>query len=167
MQKLSDVAMSPTGWDSMANYAGDIPDDKWFVVMGRNRDSDVLTNSNWDVALEMLGGESETVEIVRFGHWACGWIEYLCVSSEDVEKVKIGEDIQARIESYPVLDEDHFSEAEMEEANDIWSRCYDKRDRIEYIRRYRNQFEFHSFSDLMSNVRGDYFSGYASELCQP
>lgn len=167
MEKLSDVAMSPTGWDSRANYAGEIPDDKWLVVMGRNRDSDVLTNSNWDVACEMLDERnSEDVYIASFGHWACGWIEYLCVA-QGTKAEEIGQEIVDRIESYPVLDEEAFSEAEHEEANDIWSRCYNKRDRIEYIRRYRDQFEFHSFSDLMANVRGDYFSGYASELCQP
>jgi hypothetical protein len=49
MNKLSEVAMQPTSFDSRSNYAGEIPDDKGLVCLGRNRDSDHLTNCNWDV----------------------------------------------------------------------------------------------------------------------
>ena len=58
MQKLSDLIKNPSGLDSLDNYAGEIPEDKWHVVLTQSRDSDILTKSNWAVALEELGGES-------------------------------------------------------------------------------------------------------------
>lgn len=163
MQKLADLVANPSGFDSLANYAGDIPEPEWLVVMTRNRDSDILTESNWDSALAELGGESESVQVFRFGHWGCGWWEALAVKA-GTNSEAIGQDIVNRVDSYPVLDEDDFSERESEEANRIWTDCYTIRERIEYIRKHRSQFDFHDFSDLRAVVRGDYFSGYASEL---
>lgn len=163
MKTLNEVAMNPTSFDSRANYAGEIPDDCWLVCLGRNRDSDLLTESNWTVALKKLGGESDDVQVFRFGHWACGWIEYLCVKQGSKAQV-IAENITKKIDAYPVLDENHFTELENDEANRVWAECYDKKDRVKYIRRFRNQFDFQSWSDLMSVVRGEYFNGYASEL---
>lgn len=163
MEKLNKVMGNPSGFDSMNNYLGEIPENKWLVVMTRNRDSDILTESNWNCALERLGGESETVEIFRFGHWACGWWEAMCVI-EGSESEAIGQEIEEDIKSYPVLDEDDLSEREMEEANRVWSECYNKKERLKYIRNNRSQFEFHDFRDLMAQIRGEYFSGYASEL---
>ena len=163
MQKLTDVMANPSGFDSMKNYAGEIPAENWCVVMTRNRDSDILTESNWESALEMLGGESDSVQIFRFGHWACGWWEALCVL-ENSPAQRIGEEIEERIESYPVLDEDDFSRREMDEANQVWESCYRWKERIEWIRRHRSQFEFRDLADLLAQVRGKYFGGCASDL---
>lgn len=163
MKKLRDVMKNPSGWDSLSNYTGSIPESEWLVVMTRNRDSDILTESNWENAIELLGDESETVQIFRFGHWACGWWEAMCVK-EKTESEVIGQKIEDRLSDYPVLNEEHFSEMELEEANRIWESCYNKKERLEYIRKNRNQFDFRNFSDLMQCIRGEYFSGYASEL---
>lgn len=165
MKTLRKLVENPSGWDSMANYAGEIPDAKWHVVLTRNRDSDILTESNWETALDELGGESEEngVEVFHFGHWACGWWEALCVAKES-PKFSEAEKIVERLDVYPVLNEDDFYNREMEEANRVWQDCYDARERVEYVRNYRNQFEFHDFKDLMACIRGQYFAGYASEL---
>lgn len=163
MKKLIDVVANPSGFDSLANYTGELPEEKLLVVMTRSRDSGLLTESNWDAALEMLGGESDAVEIHRFGHWACGWWEALCVV-QGSQSEAIGQNIVDKIESYPVLDEYDFSERETEEANDTWLRCYNKRERLKYIRNNRSQFDFHDFKDLLAQVRGEYFGGYASGL---
>ena len=165
MNTLYDAVKNPSGWDSYSNYMGEIPSKEWLVLLGKNRDSDILTNCNFDCALESLGGESETVEIFRFGHWACGWIEYLCVKS-GAESEKTALSIESQIEDYPVLDEEKFSDAETEEADRIWKDCYNTKDRIEYIRENRSQFDFNCVSDMLSCVRGLYFCGYASELIQ-
>jgi hypothetical protein len=63
-----------------------------------------------------------------------------------------------------VLNEEDYSEEEQEEAEVIWRECYQPQDRIAYIRKYRNQFDFSDFADLLGCVRGNYFAGYASEL---
>jgi len=164
MKKLSEIVENPSGFDSLNNYSGSIPDPEWYCLLTRSRDSDVLTESNWECAIERLGGEIEgEVEIFRFGHWACGWWEAMAVK-QGTKQFQEAEKIESELEDYPVLDDFHFSEREMEEANTIWSNCYNKADRIRYIRDNRSQFEFHDFSDLMAVVRGAYFNGYASEL---
>ena len=163
MNTLYETAANPSGVDSYSNYLGETPSEELLVVLTRNRDSDCLTESNWECALERLGGESETVEIHRFGHWACGWWEALCVKAGS-EAEKIGAEIESSLSDYPVLSDEHYSEKEQDEANEIWQSCYNENERIAYIRENRSQFDFWSFSDLLQCVRGEFFSGYASEL---
>ena len=91
--------------------------DDWLVTFSRNRDSDCLAESNFDAALKILGGESETVEIVRFGHWACGWVEHIFAHPSHAETVAT---IEKQIEDYPVLDDDDFCNRESEAAYEGW-----------------------------------------------
>ena len=57
-----------------------------------------------------------------------------------------------------------LDKVETEEAERVWRDCYSASERIAYIERNRSQFEFRSFADMLGCVRGNYFSGYASEL---
>lgn len=134
----------------------------WLIVLAVHRDSDCLTRSNFEVATKML--EAEGCAIERFNHWAVGWIDYLIINPECKDLVAIAERIRERIDDYPVLDEFHYSNLEQQEAQEIWSSCYRPKERVEYIRKHRSQFEFHGFQDLLGCVRGKYFAGYASEL---
>lgn len=163
LRPLKEIVANPSGWDSLDNYIGDIPEPEWLCLLTRSRDSDCLTESNWHCALQELGGESDNVSIERFGHWACGWWEALSVRAGTPEHAK-AKDIAERLEGYPVLDEDDFSERESEEADQVWRDCYSERDRIEYIRNHSGQFDFYDYADLLGCVRGKYFSGYAGEL---
>ena len=146
--------------------------DSWFgtpwtghyVFLGQNRDSDCLTRSNFRKGLEALGGKSDKVIVVREGHWACGWVEWIAIHEDDNAALKIADEIVGALSDYPVLDESDFSELETEEAEDIWTNCYDNAERIEYIRENPSQFEFQGFADLLSCCRGKHFAGYASEL---
>lgn len=91
-----------------------LPDKQnWLVLLGKNRDSSLLKQSNFDVALEMLGGESDDVEVCRFGHWACGWIEIIIVNPKS-KLANTAEMIEQAIEDYPVLDEEDWSNREYE-----------------------------------------------------
>lgn len=124
---------SPTPFDKKGIVLHEQGD--WFVLpTTRNRDSDHLTISNFDTALQLLGGESETVEIHRFGHWACGWFEIIIVKPE-TESAVIASDIERRIEDYPVLDEDDFSEREFLAASEYWARMSTK-ERIEICKKF-------------------------------
>jgi hypothetical protein len=163
MQKLSELYAAPTGFDSLENYCGpDLSGSDLLVLLTRTRDSDVLTESNWDKALEALGGESDTVIIHRFGHWAVGWIEYLCVRSGSAA-AEIAEDIDNALADYPVLDESDFCERESDAADKLWA-DWPVNWRIDYIRKNRNQFDFQDFRDLLACARGQYFGGCASDL---
>ena len=106
----------PTTFDRAGLALDDRQD--WIVVpCGRNRDSETLDESNFAAALATLGGESDTCEVHRFGHWACGWFEIIIVAPERAPEVKA---IAARLEDYPLLDEDDHSTREHEAINEAW-----------------------------------------------
>lgn len=163
MRKLLEVVKNPSAFDSFDNYIGETNFQDFECLLTRNRDSNVLAESNFETALEMLGGESENVQINRFGHWACGWWESLSVKP-NTPQYAIARDIEKSLAGYPVLDEEDWSNREQESADDLWRDCFNERERIEYIRDNRYQFDFADFTDLLAVVRGKYFNGYASEL---
>ena len=156
--------MTGGGIDSYANFIGDDSNYRdWFGILGHSRDSDVLEQSNFRAGLAMLGGESETVRIEHYSHWAVGWIEEIYVKPGSKAE-QIAREIEASLVDYPVLDEQDFSESECEAANKTWQNCFDNRERLEYIRKHRTQFNFQDFADLRGCVRGEYFLGYGNEL---
>jgi len=95
-----------------SSYSGERGD--FLVAAAVHRDSDTLACSNWQVLLDRLGGESETIVVERFFHWAVGWIDYLLVDPADTERVSIAEKSRESLNDYPVLDEEHFSNLEYE-----------------------------------------------------
>jgi hypothetical protein len=160
---------APSALDGPSNYVSwdrEAEDSiaQWLVLpCGRNRDSECFDESNFAVAVKMLGGEGENVQIHRFGHWACGWYE-LIVVRPDTDQAKIAHGIEESLENYPLLDDDDFSEREQVAADETWKNCFRPSERLEYVRKHRSQFEFHTFADLLGCIRGNYFAGYASEL---
>ena len=100
-----------------ASYSGGQGD--WIIVTTQHRDSDVLTRSNFAAIAEDLDAE-----ISRSGHWAVGWIEYAILEPtfSNVERVRL---IDEALESYPVYDEDRFSELEQAEARESLIMCVD------------------------------------------
>lgn len=101
------------GLDSFDNYIGEGSD--WVVVaVGRNRDSEILDESNFEAALDMLGGESETVQVNRYGHWGCGWFELILVDPKNKAALKTAYQIKQLMAEYPVLDESDYFEREYE-----------------------------------------------------
>lgn len=143
------------------NYIGEYIPDEYKVLLATSRDADCLTRSNWNTAIHLLGGEN--VRIDRFGSWACGWFEYLSVK-ENTPQYEIAEKIESDLKSYPVLDESDFSELEDAEADEIWKTCYNESERLQYIKENRYMFDFCSISHAKETIRGEYFSGCASEL---
>lgn len=94
--------------------------DKCFVFLGRHRDSDLLTESNFECGLAAIGGESDTVQIVREGHWAVGWVEWIAIHESDSKALEIADDILCALSDYPVVNEDHFSGLEWNAAQESW-----------------------------------------------
>lgn len=113
-------------WKPSAHDASglNLPDhQEWFVCScTQNRDSTILEESNFAQALKYLGGESETVEVHRFGHWACGWFEIIIVNPSREPEVTA---LEAKLENYPVLSDDDLSERESKEAYD-WFIGYER-----------------------------------------
>ena len=107
----------------------------WFVApVGRNRDSDHLYLSNWAAALALLGDESETVEVHRFGHWACGWFEIILVAPMSIAHVEALR-IESALEEYPLLDEEDHSNREFEACCEAWEAMGVGWDRIDACKR--------------------------------
>jgi hypothetical protein len=99
---------SPTGFDSKGAF---LPEQQeWFVApVTRTRDSGPFDESNFEAALKILGGESDTCEVHNFRHWGPGWFEIILVHPNREQKVK---KIEESLEGYPLLDEDDFCERE-------------------------------------------------------
>lgn len=111
---------APTEFDTKGLNADENDISDFVVLLGKNRDSDILAETNFDEALKILGGESETVQVHRFGHWACGWFELLLVAPERASEA---EAIQDKIDSYPVLNEDKYYTACSEARDKFWNEC--------------------------------------------
>src|SRR5262245_6049769 len=132
-------AFRPTGFDatgigSTTHGIGD-----FLVLLARNRDSDLLTQSNFDCALQELGGESDTVQVHRFGHWACGWFELILIDPADEKATETAQEIEDSLADYPILNDEHHSELEFTEASRLWEHT-SMRERVEVIQRYgRNE----------------------------
>jgi len=117
-----------------ACYYGERPD--WLIVLTRCRDSEILSNSNFESALSALGGESEYVGVERSSHWAVGWVEYLVIDPSQAELVKQAEGIQSQLEDYPIFDESDFLEREFNcylESWDSWGRDEYKKDAVKAL----------------------------------
>jgi hypothetical protein len=151
-------------WKLPRNYFGAEWPEYYGSGVGQHRDSDALARSNFASMLKALGGESKTVKVVRESHWAVGWIEWIAIHQSDTDSLRTADGIVASLADYPVIDDEHFSETELEEAYEVWERCYSVAERIEYIRKHRDQFDFESYAEMIDCVRGNCFRGYASEL---
>lgn len=150
-------------WTRPDNYAGA----EWpehFVAIGQHRDSDALVRANFKAMLKALGGETDTVIVVREGHWLVGWVEWIAIHQDDAKALQVADEIKAALADYPVIDDDAFSTEEDEEAQQTWANCYSDQERLKYIREHKSQFDFNDLADILAQVRGRYFRGYASEL---
>ena len=99
-------------WEYASNYIGEDYSD-YYVVYGRSRDSDLLTQSNWDQLEEEFDGK-EGVEIIRSGHWAGGWVETILIHEDAEDMLMKADDFAKQLSEYPVLDEEDFTNKEYE-----------------------------------------------------
>ena len=132
MQLFSEY--QPTVFDSKGSF---LPDQQhWFVFpCGLNRDSGPLEVSNFESGLRKMGGESDTVEIHRFGHWACGWFEIIIIDPESKQAI-IAKELESAFMDYPVIDEENYSEKENAYVNEVWNDCFNLHEKIELCAKY-------------------------------
>lgn len=101
-------------WTKASNYVGQ-DFSEYYIGPSRSRDSELIAESNFECALELLGGESDSVLVSRCSHWACGWVEQILVLKSCQKSVKILSGIADSLESYPILNDDDFYERENEQ----------------------------------------------------
>lgn len=159
-------------WAHPPNYMGATWEGFYVAPIARNRDSGALEESNWASQLELLSKHKADVPgediyspiVVSENHWAVGWVEWVAIHESNSAAIAEAERIAERLENYPVLNEEDWSRREDEEAQSVWKDCYNDKERVEYIRKHRLQFDFRNFADLLGCARGKFFCGYASEL---
>lgn len=99
----------------LRDYAGTV----WpatYVFLSQNRNSDALTRSNFIRGLELIGGESETVIVVRELHWFCGWVEWIAIHQDDARALQIADQIAGALGNYPAVDDEYWSALELDET---------------------------------------------------
>lgn len=122
------AAAQGSSWD-LDRYADDL---EWAGVgigPGKNRDSDAIDRSNWEVVVTELNERfpDETPapwNIAHLGHWAVGWVEFLCYNTGKPEVVEYFESIKSKLSDYPVLDESHHSDLVWSENHPDDGYCY-------------------------------------------
>ena len=152
LQKYSEFR--PTGFDPKGLNCEEYEICEWYVMpVSRTRDSGPFEESNFHTAIEMLGGESDHVQVHRFGHWGPGWFEIIIVDPNHEPTLEIAGSIVCSLADYPILDEEDCSEREYTAAHEVWESCYDVKDRIAYLRKQGVE-SWMSFIDLIETVRG-------------
>ena len=106
-------------WSRSENYIGESYFD-YYVLLFRTRDSGLVEKSNFQSALKALNGESDTVKVVRFSHWLCGWVEMILIHESDKESIDKGNEIEESLNNYPILDEDAFGELLSEKEKEMY-----------------------------------------------
>jgi len=117
-------------------YFGDLPfGETWARTFAHCRDSDTLEESNWNVITQdLLERFPDHTTIESYSHWAVGWCESLCVQmlTEDRKPTEAAYAVfewHKSLEDYPVADEEDYSRAEWESAQETWE-WLDMRERI-------------------------------------
>lgn len=121
-------------WTRPESYFGAEWSDYYSAGVGQSRDSSSLERSNFICMLQELGGESETVIVVRESHWAVGWVEWIAIHESDGRALAIADEIASNLADYPVIDEDHWSNLEYDEICSYWAQM-SVRERAEYCAR--------------------------------
>jgi hypothetical protein len=121
-------------WKHPSNYAG-ATWENYYIVIGQHRDSCRLDRSNFTVAKQELDSlfdslapslpdlpdEEQYLVNPYEGHWAVGHVEWIGIHKDSpAELLECADNIKARLENYPILDEHHYSDLEWTEANEYW-----------------------------------------------
>ena len=121
--------LSENIWERPSDYAGYNPEGQ-ILLYSKHRDSSILEQSNYHII-----EKTPCVYSWRASHWAVGYIDYLMLDLNDdnlTEKVLIDiAEMLCSLESYPVLDDEHYSNLQWDSILDYWERLTIV-DRIEY-----------------------------------
>ena len=115
-------------WSLPRDYIGSHWDGYYLAPVGRHRDSDLLTKSNWGQQWEALKALRQDVPdedcvspvVVSENHWAVGWVEWVAIHETNEAALREADSLAASLESYPVLDDGDFSEKESEAYDEAW-----------------------------------------------
>ena len=96
--------------------------DNWAIIYTHNRDSGLLDQSNADEIAKAMEpfteGDDPDVVMESHCHWACGHVDGFSIrvyrDGEITEAFKTYHDLMEQLDGYPILDEEDYSERELE-----------------------------------------------------
>lgn len=117
-------------WERSNNYMGENWSG-WYMLLSQTRDSEPLERSNFAVARDIMRQFDEqevpgsdigecSVQVASFGHWGCGWMECIMIHESNAAALEKASELLERLDDYPVLNEEHFSQLEYEQACETW-----------------------------------------------
>jgi hypothetical protein len=115
-------------WTLPHNYIGAIWPDYFSAGVGQSRDSSAVERSNFASMLKALGGESETVIVVRESHWALGWVEWIAIHQNDDRALKIADQMFSQ---FGLIDRCRKEASAMEQKKPDWMSQEDWEDQLE------------------------------------
>jgi hypothetical protein len=110
----------PTQFDRAGAFLDDDRQDWLVAPVTRTRDSGPTDESNFQAFLDGLGGEGDSVEVHRFGHWGPGWYEIIIIDPSAEDIVAKAEEMEGALSNYPVLDDEDLSKREHEAERESW-----------------------------------------------
>lgn len=90
--------------------------------VGRHRDSDLIDETNWDYTIARMrevDPEQDDHEVIRFRHFAVGWIDELATRPGS-RCAEIAQEIRGQLDVYPILDEHAHSDRELDRESENW-----------------------------------------------
>jgi hypothetical protein len=148
-----------------SDFMGNWPNPDWLVAPVSNmRDGNLLDRSNWDCQIDALAelNTPDTWEIIRHGHWACGWFEFVILAPES-EAADVCDTLARDLAEYPVLDETDYSKREWEAMEELWN---DARDG-DYIEDYAGKDTTESeLAELKEMSLSDLWDNGYDDLCE-
>lgn len=114
-------------FESFSWYDRPEDSDQWTIVYTSNRDSGILEMSNAAAIARALAPyiRREWVREESHSHWAVGHVDGYAIrvyrpDGKVSRAFRAWCDLNARLEDYPVLDDDDFSRREWEETLEYW-----------------------------------------------
>ena len=99
-------------WTRPNNYLGQTWEG-YYVFLSQTRDSDALTRSNFECALDIIKNVGDhPIAVAHERHWACGWLETILIPQENIDAVEVAQKMLDKLEDYPILNEEHYYELE-------------------------------------------------------
>ena len=98
-------------WTRPSDYMGAEWHGYYAAPVGRSKASTILEQSNWDTQWNELettnstAAFGDTVLIVREGHWAVGWIEWVAIHHTNTAALRAADEMAAALAEWPALDE--------------------------------------------------------------
>lgn len=138
-----------------------------FPVM-KTRDSDILTQCNYECvikAFENIGydGESDNpendlIQVHSFNHWACGYFDLILVNPFNETAVNLAIELTESLNNYPVLNDERFSELQLEDQYKSFKNCY----KSDYISELEKQFP--ELTDCLYDIDNDILYEYFNSV---